>query len=95
VHNVKAMRSALCAWVLCALAGVAYSVCWGTAASSCFWSRPLLQHSGLLSVDKRDAEPGPAVRIGSSPVRRSGLDAELLMCVGHHAIAGQYFVFVA
>lgn len=36
------------------------------------WSRPLLQGSGLLSVDKRDSEPGPAVRIGASPVRRCG-----------------------
>jgi len=27
------------------------------------WSRPLLQGSGLLSVDKRDSEPGPAVCI--------------------------------
>jgi hypothetical protein len=36
------------------------------------WSRPLLQGSGLLSVDKRDSEPGPAVCIEASPVRRSG-----------------------
>ena len=36
------------------------------------WSRPLLQGSGLLSVDKRDSEPGPAVCIGASSVRRSG-----------------------
>ena len=70
--NVGAMRSALCAWVLCALEGVAYSVCWGTAASSCIWSRPLLQGSGLPSVDKRDSEPGQAFCIGSSSVRRSG-----------------------
>lgn len=36
------------------------------------WSRPLLQGSGLLSVDKRDSEPGPAVWIGALKVRRSG-----------------------
>lgn len=36
------------------------------------WSRPLLQGSGLLSVDKRDSEPGPAVCIGALKVRRSG-----------------------
>lgn len=36
------------------------------------WSRLLLQGSGLLSVDKRDSEPGQAVRIGALKVRRSG-----------------------
>jgi len=44
----------------------------GAVASSCIWSRPLLQGSGLLSVDKRDSEPGPAVCIGALKVRRSG-----------------------
>jgi hypothetical protein len=29
-------------------------------------ARPLLQGSGLVTVDKRDSEPGPAVRIGFS-----------------------------
>ena len=42
------------------------------------WSRPLLQGSGLLSVDKRDSEPGPAVCIGALKVRRSG----------HHCASG-------
>ena len=51
--------------------GVAARCCYGSAASS-HLSRPLLQGSGLLSVDKRDQEPGPAVWIGASPVRRSG-----------------------
>lgn len=52
-------------------AGVAYSCCCTTARLR-IWSRPLLQGSGLLSVDKRDSEPGPAVCIWASAVRRSG-----------------------
>lgn len=49
---------------------IAASRCWVPSRLP-YSSRPLLQGSGLLSVDKRDSEPGPAVCIWDLKVRRS------------------------
>lgn len=70
-HNVEAMRSAFIAWVHVRREALRIALV-GVRRRLRIWSRPLLQGSGLPPVDKRDSEPGPAVCIGSPPIRRSG-----------------------